>query len=340
MTEPLIWALFRREKKGRYSVRSRIIKEREGLHVFTPPLLFPKYIDLFTAINWRIVARIISRYVDELEMEEPILWLSNPLQAGLAEYLDGNRLVYDIMDAYRFFYPSVARKSVSRFERNILQKANAIFVSSEALAPELPENKGRITLVPNAAETKHFNPALVGSEIESDIMVIPRPRIGFMGYIGRWLDIDAIEYAACNHPEWQFVMVGPVHISLDRLERLRNVHILGLRPYEILPRIIQGFDVCLVPFREDRLLKYIDAIKVYEYLAMGKPVVAYNYEGTAGLVGLCALFSSREEMVQAIERELAAGDDTEKCLARREFAVANSWDKRCEKIEEALLALE
>lgn len=336
--DPFLCLVGIRERKAEYSLHSKFTQEAENLFVFTPPLMFPKYADLATGINFKIIAGWVERYLRRIGFVDYVLWLSNPLQIGMAKRFPQCKLVYDIMDKYELFFPRFIRPFVRSFETEILERAETIFISSTALAPEEFADK-KIVLVQNAVETSHFDPQSQKFGVPVDISEVPRPRIGFVGYIGRWVDIEILEYAAKKRADWNFVLIGPIHAPLGQLKGLPNVIILGTKPYSVLPGYVKSFDVCLLPFKEDELLEYIDPIKVYEYLAMGKPVVAFRYPRMECFDGLISLYSTKDEMVAAIENELAHGIDEEKAASRRMFALENSWEKRCEEIQNHLLAL-
>ncbi len=72
-----------------------------------------------------------------------------------------------------------------------------------------------------------------------------------------------------------FVLIGRESgADLSALAALPNVHRLGEVPYASLPEHLAAFDVCTIPFRRTPLTEATNPVKLYEYLATGKPVVA------------------------------------------------------------------
>jgi len=71
------------------------------------------------------------------------------------------------------------------------------------------------------------------------------------------------------------VMVGPV-VKIDpaSLPQRANIHWLGQQPYELLPQLVAGWDVCLMPFALNEATRFISPTKTLEYMAAGKPVVS------------------------------------------------------------------
>jgi hypothetical protein len=76
---------------------------------------------------------------------------------------------------------------------------------------------------------------------------------------------------AAAHPEWQIVLVGPV-VKIDPadLPRADNIHYMGQRNYDELPKFLAGWDVCLLPFAMNDSTKFISPTKVLEYMAAEK----------------------------------------------------------------------
>jgi glycosyltransferase involved in cell wall biosynthesis len=80
--------------------------------------------------------------------------------------------------------------------------------------------------------------------------------------------------AARAYPDWDFVLIGSSHgCDISEAQRLPNVRFLGEMPYAVLPDYVHGFDVCIIPFLIFDLTIHTNPVKLYEYLAAGKPVV-------------------------------------------------------------------
>src|SRR6185312_9044694 len=95
------------------------------------------------------------------------------------------------------------------------------------------------------------------------------------GVIDERLDLDLVARVADAKPAWQIVMVGPV-VKIDpaKLPQRANIHWLGQQPYELLPQLVAGWDVCLMPFALNESTRFISPTKTLEYMAAGKPVVS------------------------------------------------------------------
>jgi GT2 family glycosyltransferase len=120
-----------------------------------------------------------------------------------------------------------------------------------------------------------------------------------------------------------------------RLFRLPNVHYLGVRPHSAVPSYVSGFDVCLMPNLITDFTRSLNPLKLYEYLAAGRPVVATPAGIPAELAEHIMMVSTAEDLVRAAERGLA--EDTPAQVASRRASIArDTWEIRAAEIEGAL----
>jgi glycosyltransferase involved in cell wall biosynthesis len=129
----------------------------------------------------------------------------------------------------------------------------------------------QVTVVGNAVPAA-FVAACRDAVVPEEIRSLPRPVLGYVGTIARWLDADALRWLAEAFPHGTVLLVGPVEQRPTRLPA--NVVLLGERPHEQLPGILRGLDLGLVPFLSSPLIDAVNPVKVYEYWAAGLPVLS------------------------------------------------------------------
>jgi uncharacterized SAM-binding protein YcdF (DUF218 family) len=134
-------------------------------------------------------------------------------------------------------------------------------------------------------------------------------------------------------PDVTFALVGPTHSDTSQLAACPNVHLLGGRPHEDVPRYIKGFDVGLVPYRVSEYTASVYPVKLNEYLAMGLPVVATDlpeirrFNDDHG--GVLAVAADAAQFERAVRIALTPSTPAE-LERRRQVARENSWTKRIE----------
>ncbi len=150
------------------------------------------------------------------------------------------------------------------------------------------------------------------------------------------LDFGLLKWLMEAHPEWSLILVGPEDSTgpppkeaWRALRTLPNVHYLGSKPYGELPAYMAAFDLCLVPYIEDEFNRYSNPLKIYEYLATGKPIVSTAIPEVERFGGLIRVARDYEEFERAAEEALAE-DDGQRAAACQEVAAANSWSARAE----------
>ena len=178
--------------------------------------------------------------------------------------------------------------------------------------------------LPNAGEFEHFKNQ---SKVVS-LLTYEKPIIGYFGSISDWFDTELIEYLAINKPQFTFVMVGHTFgADIRKLQKFHNVHFLGERPYSELPKYLQDFDVCLIPFKIIPLIEATHPVKIYEYFAAGKPVVATKMIELYPLIDMCYLADNKEDFLKKLD--LAVNEKDETLVNRRiKFASENTWNHR------------
>src|SRR5581483_11483704 len=123
---------------------------------------------------------------------------------------------------------------------------------------------------------------------------------------------------------WSFVLVGPIGIDTSSVRGLRNVRLLGPRPYADLPAYLAAMDIALIPFKHNEVSFHADPIKAYEYLAAGVPIVASDLPALRRLAHVIRLADSREAFLKAIEAALAEGRQARRAERQAE-AAQHSW---------------
>jgi glycosyltransferase involved in cell wall biosynthesis len=198
----------------------------------------------------------------------------------------------------------------------------------------------KVELVPNGANVGFFASAMCADTvIPAEIAPLPRPIIGFVGKIAGWLDFKLLASLAKTHPDWSFVFVG----MCDRerklsacpgysfLKEAHNVHFLGPKPHNSLPGYLKAFDVCIIPYLLEGQVLASSSLKLYEYLACGKPIVSVDISHVAQFEPLVYIGKNIERFNQAFLRSLA--EDSEELHRRRlRAAMENSWEERVAKI--------
>jgi GT2 family glycosyltransferase/2-polyprenyl-3-methyl-5-hydroxy-6-metoxy-1,4-benzoquinol methylase/glycosyltransferase involved in cell wall biosynthesis len=252
----------------------------------------------------------------------------------LAGALPNATYIYDCMDHHAGF--GNVPEALLELERRVVRESDLVIATSEWLAQRLAADRPDVVLIRNGCDPQHFGQA--PGEIYRD--ALGRRTIGYFGAIAEWFDADLVRAVAQARPEVRVLLIGnDTAGARDRLADCRNVEFTGELPYDILPSYVHAFDVCLLPFKVVPLTLATNPVKVYEYLAAGKPVVAVDLPEIAQFGELVRVARDRAGFVAAVGEALHETQDDARIATRKAFAVRQSWTARAQAIDEALQAL-
>jgi len=301
----------------------------ENIEIYTPPVILP-FGGMYRAvnrINQRIIAAGLKRACRQLKFKPTIIWTYLPNTVDLILPEDAT-LVYDCADEHTAFPGLINKKTVARMEAELFDRAAASLASARELYRSKKDLAPRLAVIPNGADVEHFSRARQpGPAVPEELKDLPRPLIGYIGAVSDWFDQEMLRAAALAHPSWSLVLIGPVDTDTAGLKALPNVRLLGHRAYSGLPAYLSCFDVAVIPFKINELTLGVNPVKLYEYLAAGKPVVSTDLPEVRPFRPLVAIAGDPVEFVRKIEEELAA-DSAEKAAARMRAAELNSWEAR------------
>lgn len=314
-------------------------RERDGVHVLSP-LVIPLHGNAAVRrVNARLLPALVRRAARRLGMERPILWGYVPQAEVLLDALDPALVVYHCVDDIAT-QEGIDTASFRAAEERYARRADLVLCSAPKLAKRMRAFSDNVLYAPNVADTAAFATALQDGPVDPAVAALPGPRLVFTGAIAeKKLDLPLLAQVARARRDWTIVLVGPVglgdpHTDVAALQAEPNVHLLGARRYEELPAVLRGADVALIPYRASELTASIFPMKVYEYLAAGRPVVATPLPALEG-VSEIAVADGADAFAAAVQRELA-GDTPERRAARSAAASAHSWDRRLGDIAAAL----
>lgn len=233
------------------------------------------------------------------------------------------KVIYDCIDNWDSSLGWIWYKK--EVEDEVINLADFITASAEALRERIQNMTLKpVYLIPNAVNTRIF---------KKDSCYLPpndlpkgKPIVIYVGAMwGEWFDWDLL-YEIAQKLNINLVLIGncPQEKVLE-LKNYKNIYYLGLKPQFELPAYLSKAKVALIPFKyDDKIVKYTNPLKVYEYLAMGLPVVATYMDE---LINLPYVFLSKncEEFVENLREALNVVVDYTRL---KEFIEVHSWSKR------------
>lgn len=347
---PNLRPMIREWRSGRLSLAEirgpRLTQVGPNLLVYRPPDWAPRAARFpLRAATEALYMASLRRVLRRLQIREPILWLFLPDMEVFVGRFDEKLVIYHIVDEYSGYHgvSETWRAVMQSMEQHLARRADLVFVSS----PTLLERKGALNecvyLIPNAVDYQTFA-AISSSEgdVPEDIVHLPPPVAGYVGAINDKLDMDLLARIAGSSLEWSLLLVGPVRVedaqgqrALEQLRGMPHVHFLGRRDVKDVPRYISACDVCLLPYRINEWTRNIDSLKLYEYLACGKPVVATDVPAVRRFGEVVEIATGDRDFLARMNAALQS-DEPLLQARRRGVAAENTWDKRVASISVAI----
>ncbi|HYV98128.1 MAG TPA: glycosyltransferase [Gemmatimonadaceae bacterium] len=260
------------------------------------------------------------------QSDSDIVYLWHPEYAHSLDLVPHRLSCYHVDDEYSF---SSVEKPVSDLESALLSRVDEVIIHSAALWEKKSGLAKHASLIPNGVDFSAYSTPTPEPE---DLRAIPHPRIGYVGVVKGQLNLPLLVSLSERHPEWSFVLVGPVRSlgtdaeAFEVLNNRSNVHLLGGRPVATLPAYVQHMDVGIMPYDVDDYTKYIYPLKLHEYLATGVPTVASPIRTLQDFGNVLALVEGADAWSAAIAAALdPAARSPEAAAARRAVAAEHDW---------------
>lgn len=241
-------------------------------------LSWPNTFRYSTSLSFLMPRRTIQRIrslLHALHMDSDCaIWSYHPFFPHLTKFLPHELSVFDAVDDWSSHYNYRSEKQkLQKNYKDIEKTFDLVFTVSEMLKQRLFPRHPHAVCVPNGIDLNHFYPQ---SHDFPPCRNLKRPIIGYVGIIQSRFDSRSAFIMAKAHPDKTFAYVGPIwpDAQIKQCLSCPNIIFLGRIPYQDIPLFLSSCDCAVIPHIVNDLTLSMDPLKVYEYLAMGLPVIA------------------------------------------------------------------
>jgi len=255
-------------------------------------------------------------------------------EGALASIITGRPLILEIISPHYASFSVRRAKNVLTFSKKALRKVS----------------ESKIEVVTAAANTELFNPNLDGTQIRKKYGLKKIPVIGYVGSFAPWHGIETLIYATKfivkSKPNTKLFLVGPyppeIPHLLNKLSLTDNVVLTGPVPYRKVPFYLAACDILVAPYSSRQWSELYSYVKIYEYMAMGKPVITTDVIPDAKIiqekeVGILVPPDDPRKLSEAIIRLLIDEGLVFKLANRaRQVSIEYSWQSYAKRLVDFL----
>ncbi|GIP44130.1 glycosyl transferase [Paenibacillus sp. J45TS6] len=325
----------------RFKLMFKGLQQRhDNLWVWSPIVIPYQKSSFVRKLNFLISKYFIKHYVKKLNFTNYILWTYNPISQPLLNKGEVTS-VYHCVDEVSV-QPGMPEEVIREQELLLVKNVDIVFATSQSLYEKRKSINTATYYSANVADFDHFSQARTKKyEIPMELKKLQGPIIGFIGAIsGYKLDYQLIYEIAQSNPDKNFVFIGQVgegdpKTNVSLIQQLKNVYLIGPKPYEELPRYLRHFDVCLLPNNLNEYTKNMFPMKFFEYLAAGKPVVMTPLHALQEYYHLCYVAKNPKEFSESINdalNEKNGQNFNELVNSRISEAQLHDWESRIDNM--------
>ena len=256
-------------------------------------------------------------------MTRPAVITTHPLVAGFSALEWASSCCFYVRDdwsqlpARRPWWPAYRAAF-----RDVAASGRPVAAVSQVILDRL-EPTGPAAVVPNGIEPGEW--AGPAPAEPSWFAAVPGPRLVYVGTLDSRLDVEGVLALARARPDLHQVLVGavgePDHVA--PLMDVPNIHVHRHVGRQEVVAVLRAADACLIPHQRTALTEAMSPLKLYEYLAAGRPVLAVDLLPVRGLGPRVVLTGSAADFTDVVDAALAMGPAPE--AERQAFLERHSW---------------
>jgi glycosyltransferase involved in cell wall biosynthesis len=311
------------------------VPDLPGLTILNPLKLLPNSLSATRWFNRQLMLAEIRAAAQRAGLRAPLLWINDHCAAHLAGRLGERAVIYDVTDDWALMnsIPQNERQRIKAADAALCKSADLVVVCSEALERSRRRLSRKLVRIPNGVDAERYG---FRTPRACDSAAGTRKTFGYVGTLhGDRLDLELVTALARRRPTDRVVLCGPNLLTapeVHQLNGLANVEVREAVDYQQVPRLLEEFDVCILPHLCSPFTESLNPIKLWEYLASGKPVAATPVAGFRDYGHLFHLAKGEDGFLEACEKALQ--EDARLAGVRMREAARHSWKVRADDLLE------
>jgi glycosyltransferase involved in cell wall biosynthesis len=269
---------------------SRFFPEN-NIDIYRPAVIKIPLLDKITIpiFHTLMINRIIKKRNIQLIVGYTIL---NTFSGLFFSKLHGIPFVYHLIDSINSlaadYLPKPLLFLTRILERIIIKNSDLVITVNKQLrnyAIELGGNPKKVMFFPTGVDFKKYQGKGTRIELRAELGIEKDDLIlFFMGWLYEFSGLKELAETLVkgSSPEIRLLVVGDGELLpflSDLSKKSGKIITTGRVPFEKIPNYLSASDICILPSRTNDIMKHIVPIKIYEYMAAGKPVISTRLPG-------------------------------------------------------------
>lgn len=247
-----------------------------------------------------------------------ILWITLASAVDFIDITDSDLVIYYICDDFTSL-EGVDHDVIKAKERELVERADIVFTVSDTLYERFKTPK--TFMLTHGVHSAFFD--VERKKKESDVI-----KLGFYGGIDSRVDFNIIKEVLDSDPRYHLEMVGS--ISDAELIEHERLTISPPKKHSELVDCLNGWDVLLIPFSPSGYATHCNPLKLREYLASGKAIVASPFPALDEYSDYITVAKTNKEWIKGVKLafEETEQEEVDRSLAIRKIMKLESWEEK------------
>ncbi len=256
------------------------------------------------------------------------------------EYKENNyKIIYEYIDDISSEIAgtkNIPKNIIDKYNYAVNNKDVFIVCSADTLYNDILQKRGNenLVLTSNGVDYNFFK-KYEKYNLESNYEKIihnGKINICYYGALAKWFDYDLIKEIDKTN-KYNIIIFGIKYDeSYDKnIKKSSNIYFLGSKKYEYLKYYAKKVDILIIPFLINDVTKSTSPVKIFEYMALGKPIVTTNMneckKHKSVLIG-----TNHKEFLKKLEEAYKLKNDKEYVKLLDKEAKANDWSIKANDI--------
>jgi glycosyltransferase involved in cell wall biosynthesis len=279
-------------------------------------------------LNQKLLIRALEPVLQAAQ--EPVYAVTTiPIVADLVARLSASRWTYYCVDDFSV-WPGLDQRTMAQMERDLAPRCDAVIAASENLVQHIADLGCSARLMTHGVDLDFWRHPKSGNV--AHISQLLKPLIVFWGVVDRRMDVSWIERLSSDLAEGTIVLAGRLDDPDPALLRISRVVHMPSLPLAALPELGQAADVLIMPYADLPVTRAMQPLKLLEYLATGKPVVASNLPAVTAWSDCLDVADSAASFSALVRQRLGQSPPLEQQLGRERLS-RESWQAKAAEFE-------